>query len=195
MPTSTLVRISPVHGGLAQPVHLIAPKPDLAAWGKLVAIDVNDNDRTSLYRIGDGTLSPLTGPMVEADYRSVLDKGAIVRAGKSWAWTIPIILPVTDAEAAKLKAGTEVALAFEGKVFGKLAVQSVFGWDKQEFIRAVYGTDRLDHPGARLWTADTRTKLVGGEVTLAPFVDTRPFAKRILAPTETRKLLEAKGYE
>jgi sulfate adenylyltransferase len=195
MPTTTLVRISPVHGGLSAPVSRIVAKPDLAAWSKLTAIDVNDNDRTSLYRIGDGTLSPLTGPMVEADYRSSLDKGAIARGGKNWAWTIPIILPVTDAEAAKLKVGTEVALSFEGKVFGKLAVQSVFAWDKNEFIRKVYGTERMDHPGARLWTADARTKLVGGEVTLAPFVDTRPFARRILPPTETRKLLEQKGYE
>ncbi len=195
MPTTTLVRISPVHGGLSQPVSRITAKPDLAAWSKLAALDVNDNDRTSLYRIGDGTLSPLTGPMVESDYRSVLDKGALARGGKNWAWTIPIVLPVTDAEATKLKAGSEVALAFEGRVFGKLAVHSVFSWDKAEFIRVVYGTERLDHPGARLWTADTRTKLVGGEITLAPFADPRSFAKRILPPTETRKLLEAKGYE
>ncbi|MEQ1892694.1 MAG: sulfate adenylyltransferase [Planctomycetota bacterium] len=195
MPTSTLVRISPVHGGLAQPVSRIVAKPDLAAWSKLFTLDVNDNDRTSLYRIGDGTLSPLTGPMTEADYRSSLDQGAIVRDGKAWAWAIPILLPVTDAEAAKLKAGTEVALAFEGKVFGKLAVQSVYGWDKTEFIRKVYGTERIDHPGARLWTSDPRTKLVGGEVTLAPFTDPRSFARRILAPSETRKLLQEKGYE
>jgi sulfate adenylyltransferase len=195
MPTTTLVRISPVHGGLPQPVSRIAARPDLAAWSKLPAIDVNDNDRTTLYRIGDGTLSPLTGPMIESDYRSALDKGALVRDGKPWAWTIPIILPVTDAEAARLKTGTDVALSFEGKVFGKLTVQSVYGWDKQAFVRLVYGTERIDHPGARLWMADPRTKLVGGEITLAPFVDSRPFAQRILAPTETRALLESKGYE
>jgi len=195
MPTTTLVRISPVHGGLAQPVSRIAARPDVAGWSRLVTIDVNDNDRTSLYRIGDGTLSPLTGPMVETDYRSVLDKGAIVRGGKSWAWTIPIILPITDAEAAKLKAGMEIGLTFEGKAFGKLAVQSVYAWDKKDFVRVVYGTERVDHPGARLWMPDPRTKLVGGEVTLAPFVDPRSFAKRILPPSETRKLLEAKGYE
>lgn len=195
MSTSTLVRISPVHGGLAQPVSRIVAKPDLAAWSKLFTLDVNDNDRTSLYRIGDGTLSPLTGPMVEADYRSALDKGALVRAGKAWAWAIPIMLPVTDAEAAKLAVGTEVALAFEGKVFGKLAVQSVYAWDKTEFITKVYGTTRMDHPGARLWTSDPRTQLVGGEITLAPFVDNRSFAQRILGPTETRKLLEQEGYE
>jgi len=195
MSTSTLVRISPVHGGLDQPVSRVVAQPDLAAWSKLFALDVNDNDRTSLYRIGDGTLSPLTGPMVEADYRSALDQGAIVRNGKAWAWSIPILLPVSDAEAAQLKVGAEVALAFEGKVFGKLAVQSVYAWDKTEFVTKVYGTTRQDHPGARLWTSDPRTKLVGGEITLAPFTDTRPFAKRILGPNETRKLLLEKGYE
>jgi sulfate adenylyltransferase len=195
MPTSTLVRVSPVHGGLTEPVQRVVARPDLAAWSKLVVIDVNDNDRTSLYRIGDGTLSPLTGPMGEADYRSVLQMGAIVRDGKSWAWTIPIILPITEAEAVRVKPGMEVALAFEGQVFGKLAVQSLFPWDKGEFVRIVYGTERIDHPGARLWLGDARTKLVGGEITLAPFVDQRPFARRILQPRETRQLLESKGYE
>ncbi len=195
MPTSTLVRISPVHGGLPQPVQRVVTKPDLGAWSKLVALDVNENDRTSLYRIGDGTLSPLTGPMSEQDYRSVLERGVLVRNGRPWAWTIPVVLPVTDAEAARCRPGTEVGLAFEGKVFGKLAVESVFAWDKGELVRAVYGTERLDHPGARLWTGDPRTKLVGGEIALASFVDGRPFARRILAPAQTRRLLEERGYE
>lgn len=195
MPTTTINRISPVHGGLPQPVSRVSSKPDLPAWSKLPSIDVSENDRTTLYRIGDGTLSPLEGPMSEKDYRSVLEKGAIVRSGKSWAWSIPIILPVTDTEAGRLEAGGEVALAFAGHVFGKLAVQSVYSWDKSEFIRIVYGTNRIDHPGARLWTSDPRTKLVGGEVTLAPHADPRSFSKRILTPSETRKLVEAKGYE
>jgi sulfate adenylyltransferase len=195
MPSSTASNLSPVHGGLAKPVQRIQSNPDLAAWSKLPKIDVNDNDRTSMYRIGDGTLSPLTGPMTEQDYRSVLSKGAIVRDGKAWAWTIPIMLPVTDAEAASLTTGQDVALTFEGQVFGKLAVQSVFGWDKSEFIRAVYGTDRQDHPGARLWLSDERSKLVGGEITLAPFADQRSFAERVMGPLQTRKLLEEQGYE
>lgn len=193
MPSTTLVRTSPVHGGLPQPVGRIGRLDP--AWSRLPRIEVNDNDRTSMYRIADGTLSPLTGPMTEADYRSVLEKGAIVRAGKAWAWTIPILLPVTDAEAAGTRAGMDVALSFEGQVFGRLTVQSVYGWNKAEFVRVVYGTDRQDHPGARLWTADSRTQLLGGEITLAPFADGRPFAKRVLPPAETRKLLESRGYE
>ena len=193
MSTSTAV-ISPVHGGLSEPVNRIVDTAD-AAWMSLPAIDVNDNDRTSLYRIADGTLSPLVGPMTQADYDSVLDRGAIERDGKLWAWTIPIMLPVTEEDAAKCKVGQEVALTFGGTVFGKLKVESIFDWDKDRFIQKVYRTERKDHPGARLWTEDARTKLVGGTITLTPFEDTRPFAQRVMSPRETRKLIEEKGFE
>ncbi len=188
------VNISPVHGGLNQPVDRIVASKD-PAWESLPALDINDNDRTSLYRIADGTLSPLEGPMGLADYRAVIERAAIERNGKQWAWTIPIILPVTDEEAARMSPGLEAALAFEGDVFGKIEVDSVFDWDKNEFIQAVYGTERLDHPGARLWTSDERTKLVGGRITLAPFKDPRSFASRITSPTQMRALLEERGFE
>jgi len=195
MTSTTAATLSPVHGGLDAPVHRIDAGADLAAWGSLPAIEVNDNDRTSLYRIADGTLSPLEGPMGKADYQSVLDRGAIERGGKAWAWTIPIVLPVTDADAAKCTPGTEVALVFEGQVFGKLTVSDVHDWDKDEFVAKVYGTERVDHPGARLWTADERGKLVGGKITLAPATDDRPFAKRVMTPAETRALIERNGWE
>jgi sulfate adenylyltransferase len=197
MTSTTTSPISPVHGGLSKPVNRIEPRErvNFPAWRKLPAVDVNDNDRTSLYRIADGTLSPLTGPMASADYRSALDRLFIERDGKKWAWSIPIILPVTDAEAAKCVAGQEIALTFQGDVFGKLRVKDVYDWDKQEFVEKVYGTKRTDHPGARLWLGDARTKCVGGEITLASATDPRQFAKRILAPLQTRGLIERKGYE
>ena len=197
MTLSTASMISPVHGGLAKPVNRIEPRDrvNYPAWRKLPALDVNDNDRTSLYRIADGTLSPLTGPMGQADYRSALDRMLIERDGKSWAWSIPIVLPITDEEAQKCVAGQEVGLHFQGEVFGKLRVKDVYDWNKQEFVELVYGTKRTDHPGARLWLTDPRTKCVGGEITLASHVDTRPFAKRVLPPLQTRALIERKGYE
>ena len=125
----------------------------------------------ALYRIADGTLSPLEGPMGLADYRSVLERGAIERNGKLWAWTIPIVLPVTAEEALACAEGAEVALCHDGEVFGKLEVESIHAWDKAELVEAVYGTARMDHPGARLWTSDERETLIGGRVHLVPFVD------------------------
>jgi len=101
MSTTTVTTISPVHGGLARPVNRIEPRERVLfpTWRKFPKVEVSDVDRTTLYRIADGTLSPLTGPMVKADLERVLAKGAIQREGVDWAWTIPIVLPVTDAEA------------------------------------------------------------------------------------------------
>ena len=143
---------SPVHGGLNAPVNRINSALDLSSTEGLACISVNEVDATTLYRIADGSLSPLTGPMGAEDYASVLERKAIERDGKQWAWTIPIILPVTDEEAASITAGAEVCLCVDGKPIGKLTADSVYDWDKAAFIQAVYGTDRTDHPGARLWT-------------------------------------------
>ncbi len=195
MSTSTAATLSPVHGGLAAPVNRIVPAAKASDWAGLAKVDVNDNDRTSLYRIADGTLSPLEGPMNESDYASVLERSAIERNGKLWAWTIPIMLPVTDAEAANCTAGSSVALTQNGEVFGVLEVGSVFDWDKAAFIQSVYGTERTDHPGAGLWLSDERSKLVGGTISLVPFQDDRRFAKLVMSPADTRALLESNGYE
>lgn len=194
MTSSTAPYISPVHGGLAAPVNRIDPSAANASG--LATVSVNEVDATTLYRIADGTLSPLTGPMGLSDYESVLDKQSIERGGKQWAWTIPIILPVTDDEAKGCEAGAKIALVdASGSTLGTLTVSSCYDWDKARFIKGVYGTDRTDHPGARLWTADERTKLVGGEISLAPATDGRPFAERVMSPDATRKLIADKGWE
>ncbi len=197
MSPTTAATVAPVHGGLSQPVNRLIPRERVLfpAWKKLPAVEVNDTDRTTLYRIADGTLSPLLGPMGEEDYHSVLDKCAIERNGRLWAWGIPIVLPITDDEAERCVVGKEIGLTFEGEVFGKLVVQSVFDWDKSEFITKVYGTERTDHPGARLWTEDPRTKLVGGEIQLASFKDERPFAGRVQSPPQSRDMVEQRGWE
>ncbi len=193
MPVSTS-NLAPVHGGLDRPVNRIVDKVD-PDWSKLAAIEVTEIDQTTLYRIADGTLSPLNGPMTEADYSNVLHKAAIERNGEWWAWGIPTILPITDAEAETCKIGDSLALTRDGKVFGTIKVRSTFDWDKTAFVKACYGTERTDHPGARLWTEDTRGKIVGGEIHLAPFDDQRPFAARVMSPVDTRKLIEEKGWE
>jgi sulfate adenylyltransferase len=176
-------------------VNRIVAATESARWSSLPRIEVNETDRTTLYRIADGTLSPLTGPMNERDYKSVLDRAAIERNGKLYAWTIPIVLPITKAEESSAKAGQELALVSNGTVFGKLNVDGTFAWDKARFVEVVYGTKRTDHPGARLWLTDPREQLVGGEIELVPFHDERPFAKRVMSPKDTRGLVARRGVE
>ncbi|MFT5079586.1 MAG: sulfate adenylyltransferase, partial [Planctomycetota bacterium] len=156
MSSTTLAFPSPVHGGLDSLVNRIVPASD--AWAGLAKVAVNDTDMTTLYRIADGTLSPITGPMGSADMGTVLAGCSIERDGKSWAWGIPTILPVTDAEAAAMSAGDEIALTGANGAFGVLKVTEVYDWDKAAFLKGCYGTERTDHPGAGLWMGDERTK-------------------------------------
>jgi sulfate adenylyltransferase len=194
MSLSTARTLSPVHGGLSRPVDRLVPsvRPE---WARLPRIEVVETDRTTLYRIADGTLSPLIGPMGREDTEAVLAGAYIERNGTKWAWGIPTVLPVTDAEARACKSGARMALVHAGEVFGVLEVADVYSWNKAAFVKGCFGTERTDHPGARLFTEDPRTKLVAGEIQLVAAVDRRPFAHRVKGPAQTRSLIERRGWE
>src|SRR5262249_26832187 len=143
--------LPPPHGGLSEPVSRMVPPQEADDFRRKAAslkkVPVSDADLSSLYRLGDGGLSPLTGPMDRATYDRVLDEEVIVRDGKKYAWTIPISFPVSAELARSLKTGETVALV-NGKdeVVGTLTVNDIFPWDKPRYIKGVYGTERTDHP-------------------------------------------------
>src|SRR3989442_933407 len=94
------------HGGVPEPVS--RTRDDVGTHAKNVPL--SDADLSSLYRIGDGGLSPLIGPMTKAETDQVLDEEVIVRNGKKYAWSIPITFPVDFATAKTLTAGETVGL-------------------------------------------------------------------------------------
>src|SRR5262247_343870 len=104
----------PPHGGLTEPVsRMVAPADEaalVADAAKMTQVPVSDADLSSVYRFGDGGLSPLTGPMDGATYHRVLDEMVIERDGRLYAWSIPISLPVTGELASRIRRGETVAL-------------------------------------------------------------------------------------
>src|SRR5579884_4569479 len=104
----------PPHGGLSEPVDRNVPAAEAADFTARAAglprVTISDADLSTLYRMGDGGLSPLTGPMDRATFDRVLDEEVIVRNGKKYAWTIPLAFPVAAEQAAQLKPGQTVAL-------------------------------------------------------------------------------------
>jgi len=180
------------HGGLTEPVN--RTRDDVGTHPKKVAL--SDADLSSLYRIGDGGLSPLTGPMTRAEWDRVLDEEVIERDGKKYAWTIPIAFPVDQATAKGLKVGETVSLVnSKNEVVGSLDVKDVYPWDKPKYIKGVYQTDRTDHPGGHMTMKDERTYLVGGDVWVRPQPKNPEYGHLVLTPRETRKLFRERGYE
>lgn len=190
----------PVHGGLETPINrhlkLSARKALLAEAATLPKIQVTKADLATVYRIADGTLSPLTGPMTEAVWNRVLDEKVIASNGEDYAWTIPSALPITNEEAASLTIGGKALLVDPaGQIVGYLEVSDVYDWDKARYIKSVYGTDRVDHPGGAIAMDDARTKLVGGELWAFPMTPNANYGHQVLSPVQTRALIELHGYE
>jgi len=165
----------PVHGGLAEPVSRTVPADEIASFisraKTLTAVPVSDADLSTVYRLGDGGLSPLVGPMDRKTYDRVLDESVIVYNGKLYAWTIPLALPVTAELAGRLKPGQEVALVnSSGEIVATLELSDVYPWDKARYLKSVYLTERTDHPGGDMVLkgyAD-KTHHLGGTIRVLP---------------------------
>ena len=101
----------PPHGGLSEPVNRNVPAGEADAFRAKAAglprVAVSDADLSTLYRLGDGGLSPLTGPMDQDTFNRVLDEEVIVHDGKKYAWTIPLAFPVSAEQAAHAQAGPD----------------------------------------------------------------------------------------
>src|SRR5207245_9706400 len=156
------------HGGLKEPVNRTVPADEAAEFRRQAAalkhVPISDADLSSLYRMGDGGLSPLKGPMDKAMFEQVLDGEVLVCQGKAYAWTIPIAFPAERALATRLKSGETAALVNgREEIVGTLDVRDIFPFDKHRYIQSVYSTDRTDPPGGRMVTSDPGPMLPGGE--------------------------------
>jgi sulfate adenylyltransferase len=190
----------PPHGGLQQPIDRLVPAAEAAEVHKQAAglkrVPISDADLSSLNRMGDGGLSPLTGPMDQATFQRVLTDEVIVHNGKPYAWTIPIAFPVDRAQAGTLKLDETVALVnSRDEIVGTLHIRDIFPFDKMQYIKSVYGTERIDHPGGRMVLGDPRDMLLGGEVRVLPKPKHPEYGDVVLSPRETRALFAKRGWK
>jgi sulfate adenylyltransferase len=188
------------HGGLSAPINRNVPAGEQADFrgraAGLPRVAVSDADLSTLYRLGDGGLSPLVGPMDRETFGRVLEEEVVVRGGKKYAWTIPLGFPVSAEQAASLKPGQTVALVNgRDEVVGTLAIADVYPWNKAHYMRSVYATERWDHPGGRMVQSDPRTHLLGGEVRVLPQPKHPEYGQFILTPAETRALFGQRGWQ
>jgi sulfate adenylyltransferase len=187
------------HGGLSEPVERMVGVEERAGFtadaDKLPSLRVSDADLSTLYRFGDGGLSPLTGPMTKEIFDRVLDEEHVLHNGRKFAWTIPLSFPAANEELAALKTGSRAALRNErNELVGVLDVEDVFPFDKTKYLASVYRTTRHDHPGAKMTLADDREHLVGGQVQVLPQKRHPEFGEYVKTPREVRAFLREKGW-
>ena len=189
----------PVHGGLDAPVSRIVPlsrrKKFFSEVAALPTVEVTRADLSTVYRIADGTLSPLSGFMDETTWHHVLERDCIEQNFRNYAWTAPISLPVTDAEAKSLRIGQHAAIVHSGDTIGVIHITSIFAWDKAKHVESFYGTSRTDHPGGHMIMDDPRTQLIGGDIYALPQPIDPEYGQFVLSPRQTRTLIAEHGWE
>jgi sulfate adenylyltransferase len=190
----------PVHGGLDLPVDRTLSLKDrkhfLAEARTLPPVRVSRADLSAVYRIADGTLSPLEGPMREAAWRLALEEAVVEAGGRRYVWGIPIAFPVSDEEARALRPGGSAAIRTEeGEIVAVVEDLEVYAWDKPRYVRQVYGTERFDHPGGRMVESDPRTRLLGGRLWALPQPTHPEYGEYMLSPRLTRALIRERKWE
>ena len=125
------------HGGALVNGH---SKMDVAGMEE---IKVSASIQSEIENIADGIFSPLDGFLGQADFESVISSGKLVNGT---TWTIPIVLDLSSADAAKAKNAGSVLLRGPD-IAAVLDVAETFAYDKKKMSKGVFGTDDEKHPG------------------------------------------------
>jgi sulfate adenylyltransferase len=97
--------------------------------GSLPQITLSPMSLADLEMLAVGAMSPLTGFLTHADYKSVVSH---MRLADGRVWSIPVTLPVSAELAAVIREGQDVALVQgEGGILALMTVQEKFTYDKR----------------------------------------------------------------
>jgi ATP sulfurylase len=176
------------HGGAL--VNRQMPAADFDQIGELPTLKLPYNYLIDAEQIATGTYSPLTGFMDRATLESVLAEN---RLPDGETWTLPIVLQVSDEEAAGLAVGQRVVLTADGgEPVAAIDISEVYQMDLDRYCEAVYGTNSTKHPGV-VQSQSAGANFIGGAVTLIRPVES-PYRSFHFTPEQTRFLFRQKNW-
>ena len=160
------------------------------ASARLPGLRLGPRAIADLEMIATGAYSPLAGFMDSRTYQSVLSR---MRLPDGIPWSIPITLPVSDEEAARLREGEDVAL-YEGEhLLGVLHLDEKFTYEKRVEAQLVYRTTDEGHPGVRA-LYQQGDWLLAGKISLVDRPLQLSFPGYRLDPAATRSLFRARKW-
>ncbi|MFA1822880.1 sulfate adenylyltransferase [Virgibacillus oceani] len=159
---------------------------------KLQSIIVNSWIISDMELIGTGGFSPLTGFMVQADYKNVVEN---TRLADGTIWSIPITLPVAEEQAKNLHIGERIALKGKnGIICGTIILEEKYAYNQKKEAKRIYGTADAAHPGVKK-VYEKGNIYLGGEVTLLHRPDHSRFAAYYMDPAATRRMFQDLGWK
>jgi pyruvate kinase len=155
----------------------------------LPQIRINENTQRDVEQIAIGTYSPLTGFMGEQDFISVLDS---MKLANGTIWPLPIILDVSEEEAANLRIGQDVALHDGKEVMATLHLEEKYSFNKSEMAMKMFSTNDMQHPGVKS-VMNMQPILLGGKINVFKRMESKHKEYEI-TPRQARNLFEERGW-
>ncbi|MBF7025084.1 sulfate adenylyltransferase [Staphylococcus kloosii] len=156
------------------------------------ALTLNPWSLSDLELIAIGGFSPLTGFMGEDDYTNVVEN---LHLANGLVWSIPITLPVTEAQADAFEIGQQIALYGEDNhLYGVLTLEEKYTYDKENEAQKVYGTTEVAHPGVQK-VFEKGNVYLAGPIELVDRPKHDEFVDFHLDPSETRQLFADLGWK
>jgi sulfate adenylyltransferase len=140
--------------------------------------------------IATGAYSPLEGFMGSADYASVVDN---MRLANGLVWPIPIVLPIEESLAKRLKAGDIAALVDASfNMVAAIEISEIYHADHARETSKVYGTSDREHPGVAA-VLDAPPHYCAGKITLIS-MPKPDYPEHALTPAQTRAKFAELGW-
>jgi sulfate adenylyltransferase len=181
------------HGGTL--VNCVASPEAAAGWHErarqLPSITLSRRELLDLDLLAVGAYSPLDGYLTRAEYESVVNH---MRLANGLPWTLPIVLPVSQDEAAPLRDGAPVVLRDQsGTPRAVLELREKFTYDRAREARQVFRTEDTAHPGVRA-LYEQGDVLLSGPIWLLTPPERGPFAQYAMTPAEARGAIAARRW-
>lgn len=160
--------------------------------GNLPSWDLTPRQICDLELLMNGGFHPLKGFMTEADYKGVVDN---MRLADGTLWPMPITLDVSDAFAARVEPGQDIALRDqEGVILAILSVSDKFTPNKPHEAEQVFGADDLAHPAVNYLHNTAGNTYLGGPITGIQQPIHYDFRARRDTPNELRAFFRKMGW-
>jgi sulfate adenylyltransferase len=146
---------------------------------------------SDLFLLAEGGYLPVEGFQNSREVRHVAEKMHLTTGEP---WSIPIIFPISGAEAEALKgAETAVIEDADGRRAGQILIEEIFRLDKSHYARHIFRTEDPKHPGVA-WLAEAGDYSVAGKVGVVLDWKLDVPGGLPFSPREVKALIAARGW-
>jgi sulfate adenylyltransferase len=154
-------------------------------------LKISDESWLEATNIVKGVFNPVTGPMNQKNYDSVISN---MRLTCGQPWSLPITLEIPEFEIDHIKKCEILNLINTDNIeVGKLFINDIFFVNYQNDINKIFLTNTLEHPGVKKEVSRSPYR-VGGEITLS-YLYPVEYPSLNLYPDEVRKIFMDKGWK